>query len=390
MWFYNRNFWRMDITKFHKVLYKYDQKKYYLYFDFSISTFKKQKRKTRKFNFSETLLKFMSQNPSKSIYITRTKFERWGFNILWDTIFLNIDEFQRFCFWLEPRIDRANAFFRQDISIENINLIWATQEQVLEWIRDLSEEKQKDFTDKIHKNILIVDIKDSELLDEVKKRKIGLETFINIIEISKLQEINEIWDRMNLKRINYALDFWEEHKKSSKEIQDWQPFFKENFWVISQIFSSSVSFFDDEFYAWWLIQWKTKWWKWVDFVWKNEGADNISLIEIKTPTSKLIDNKEYWNRVWIYAMHADLMWAISQVLDQKDKTIKEYSNNSWEKNYKVFNPKTILIIGSLENEKMNLKQKGCFELFRNSQKDIDIITYNELFDKIKSLKDLLT
>lgn len=380
----------MDITAFHPVQYRYNKQIFTLYFNFNISSFQKIKRRARKFNFNETLLKFLSQNPSKSIYITREKFKEWGFKMVGNNIFLNIDEFQRFCFWLDPRIDRANAFFRQDISIENVNLIWATEEQILEWINQLSEEKKNDFLNKLDTNISIVNFEENELLDEIKRRNIWVKTFYNIIESSKSREIEEIWEKINLKRINNALTFWEEHKKSTKEVWDWQPFFKENFWVISQIFSSSLSFFDDEFYAWWLIQWKTKWWKWVDFVWKNDVSDNIALIEIKTPVAWLVKSKEYWWRIWIYPMHNDLMWSISQVLDQKDKTIKDFANNSWEKDYKVFNPKAILIIWSLENENMNKNQKWCFELFRNSQKDIEIITYNELFDKIKALKKLLT
>ncbi len=380
----------MDTTKFHNVSYKYDWKIYQLYFDFIIFTFQKEKRRTSKFNFSETLLKFSSQNPSKIIYITREKLEEWWYKMEWNKIFLNINEFQRFCFWLDPRIDRANAFFRQDISIENINLIWATEEQILEWIKELPEENKNDFLSKLGTEASLVSIDESKLLDEVKRRNIWIDSFSHIIESSESKDFQEIWEKMNLKRINNALDFWEEHKKSTKEVSDWQPFFKENFWVVSQIFSSSLSFFDDEFYAGWLIQWKTRGGKWVDFVWKNDVADNIALIEIKTPVSWLVKTSEYWGRVWIYPMHNDLMWSISQVLDQKDKTIKDFSNNSWEKNYKVFNPKAILIIWSLENEDMNLQQKWCFELFRNSQKDIEIVTYNELFDKIKALKNLLT
>jgi hypothetical protein len=65
----------MDKSKFQKVQYKYDKELYYLNFDFNISNFHKIKRRTRKFDFSETLLKFLSQNKDNELYITKTTFE---------------------------------------------------------------------------------------------------------------------------------------------------------------------------------------------------------------------------------------------------------------------------------------------------------------------------
>ena len=87
-------------------------------------------------------------------------------------------------------------------------------------------------------------------------------------------------------------------------------------------------------------------------------------------------------------MSEDLIWAISQVLNQKDLLQKDYLQNNAAKDFKVWNPKIILIIWSEEYEKINLEQRACFELFKNSNKDIEIITFDELFEKIKNLKSL--
>ncbi len=379
----------MDTSKFFTAYYSYEHHKYKLYFDFNRSKIWPNKvRKGYKFSFHETLLKFVSKNPDKKLYITEQIFER-GFKIDWDNIFLNINEFQKFCFWLDPRIDRANAFFRQDVSIENLILTWATEEQILSWIKDLNDEKKADFLSKIDWDISIMSISDAQLVDEFKKRKIWQKEVLMLIDGYTKEEINEFWEKIDMTRINMVLKFWEEHKTSSKEVKEWQPFFKENFWVISQIFASPVIIYDDEFYAWWISQWKRKWGKLIDFVGKNKFSSNISIVEIKTPVDSLVQKREYWGRAWIYPMHNDLMGAISQVLDQKDKTIKDYKHDNKWKEYDVFNPRAILIIGSESNDKIECDRQVCFDLYKNSQRDLDIVTYDELFDKVQTLKDLL-
>ena len=390
-WFWNLTENSMDISKFIPSLYNYEDWKYHLYFDFSWTKSSiKRIYRGRKFQFHETLLKFLSQNPTKKIFITELILQHSWFEIDWANIIININEFQRFCFWLGPRIDRANAFFRQDVSIENLTLTWATEAQILEWIKSLSSDKKEEFLSKIGWDISIVSMSDSQLLKELKNRKIWQKEILLFIDWYSKEEINEFGEKIDMTRVNMVLKFWEEHNKSAKEIAEWQPFFKKNFWVIGQIFASPVIIYDDEFYAWWISQWSRKWGKLIDFVGKNKFSNNISIIEIKTPVDSLVQKKEYWGRGWIYPMHNDLMWAISQVLDQKNKTIQDYKHDNKWKEHDVLNPRAILIIGSESNDKLEWDRQVCFDLYKNSQRDVDIVTYDELFYKVQALKDLLT
>jgi len=82
-------------------------------------------------------------------------------------------------------------------------------------------------------------------------------------------------------------------------------------------------------------------------------------------------------------MHKDLIGAISQVLNQKDQIQKDFKYDNNGKDYIVLDPKCILIIGN--KEEMNEDQNSCFELFRKNQKNIDIITFDELFKRIDGL-----
>jgi len=86
-----------------------------------------------------------------------------------------------------------------------------------------------------------------------------------------------------------------------------------------------------------------------------------------------------------------LSGAINQILNYKEELQKQFyelaKNN--EREFDVFNPKSIIIIGSLEFEKLENGKLKSFELFRYSNKDVDIITYDELFDKIEIFLSLL-
>jgi len=73
--------------------------------------------------------------------------------------------------------------------------------------------------------------------------------------------------------------------------------------------------------------------------------------------------------------------------DYNDFSLSKLKDGEWVKN--VFNPKSIIIIGSLELEKLENGKLKSFELFRYSNKDVDIITYDELFNKIEIFLSLL-
>lgn len=54
---------------------------------------------------------------------------------------------------------------------------------------------------------------------------------------------------------------------------------------------------------------------------------------------------------------------------------------------KALDPKVVLIVG--QKKDLNENQSICFELLRSNQKNLDIVTFDELLEKIKALKDIL-
>ena len=80
-------------------------------------------------------------------------------------------------------------------------------------------------------------------------------------------------------------------------------------------------------------------------------------------------------------MHKELSGAINQVLDQKDTYAKKFDSIKGENAIQSFNPKCIILIGRLDV--LDIKQHKAFELLRSSFKDIEIITFDELFARIQ-------
>lgn len=125
-----------------------------------------------------------------------------------------------------------------------------------------------------------------------------------------------------------------------------------------------------------------------DFLVKNGISNNTALFEIKTPAATLLDNTAY--RGNLYSPHKDLSGSINQMLDQKYKfqkeiaTIKENTKNYGLETYSVHG---VLIIGKMP---LDDDRRKSFGLFRGNSKDITIITFDELLEKLKLLHKFLS
>jgi hypothetical protein len=92
----------------------------------------------------------------------------------------------------------------------------------------------------------------------------------------------------------------------------------------------------------------------------------------------------------------DLSAAVQQVLTQRQTLTEEYLTRKGrdQDHPTAFNPRCVVIVGDtneFEDEHGNVDPKGVrsFELYRSNQRDVDVVTYDELFRKTKTLIDLL-
>lgn len=117
-----------------------------------------------------------------------------------------------------------------------------------------------------------------------------------------------------------------------------------------------------------------------------------TFIELKKPDTPLFKNSTVRSGVW--KLSTELMEAKSQILEQKAsgqiKIEKEtiHDSNGSEIKQKSYDSKVVLLIGSWDQIKDDvdlIKQTKIktFELFRRDSRNIEIITYDELYDRAK-------
>ena len=122
-----------------------------------------------------------------------------------------------------------------------------------------------------------------------------------------------------------------------------------------------------------------------DFLAATEAETKYTcLVEIKKPTSFLLQQREYRNGAW--GISKELSGAISQI--QVNCAQWEITDARTDHNRELLNgihsihPKGIVIIGKT-SELKSWDQKNSFERFRRELGSPEIITYDELFERAR-------
>lgn len=195
-----------------------------------------------------------------------------------------------------------------------------------------------------------------------------------------------IWSGYMINNLKNILNLWQQNKENSSE-EFWQNLFLENSIILSQVFSYPIILLEDSAYTGGKKIDNTGG-HLVDFLLTNNLSQNTALVEIKTPKTKLLGSLY---RNGIYNISTEITGAILQIFNYKDSFTKDYHrlNSESEKNFYAFNPQCMIIAGTWETEIIDPTQRKSFELFRNGLKDVQLITYDELFRKIQILIELL-
>lgn len=124
------------------------------------------------------------------------------------------------------------------------------------------------------------------------------------------------------------------------------------------------------------------------------GDNNFTtFVELKLPTTKLFGTSINRSNSW--KLSTELLEAFSQILEQKAsgqikiETTKELLDTKMEViNQHAYDSKTILLIGnwsevdsSSEAEGIKIIKKKTLELFRRDSRNIEILTYDELYKR---------
>lgn len=197
-----------------------------------------------------------------------------------------------------------------------------------------------------------------------------------------LEEV--VWMGHSAQRLVDILRTWNNNKSNGNE-EFWQTVFNENSYVLSQVFSVPVVFIKDRAHVGGMnIDRKEA--KFVDYLFSSEFSREAMLIEIKTPKTKLLGAK-YRS---VHGPSAEMSGAVVQVLDYRNELVRNLEGITRDTPHKisVFNPRCVLIAGNGETQLADDLKRKSFELFRTGLKDVEVVTYDELFRKVEVLAKL--
>jgi hypothetical protein len=166
----------------------------------------------------------------------------------------------------------------------------------------------------------------------------------------------------------------------------WQIRLREHSYAFSQLFSAPVTFIQGGAYVGG-TKLDGKDGRYLDFLLSGGNANQAILVEIKTPTTKLLGGKYRQN---VYPPSQKLSGALVQVNDYCDQLREEVHRLTKDKGIELntFNPRRIILIGNYKKELDDARKRHSFELFRSSLAGVEIVTFDEFFRKVDQLATL--
>lgn len=203
------------------------------------------------------------------------------------------------------------------------------------------------------------------------------------------ETLSELKDNIDLSYLSILITEFEQKLIQKHKELIYQSFFEENPLILTMLTGSSYVKFKNQAYVGGK-SFNNSNGQYPDFLQKHKITNNTFIVEIKTPQTSLLEKIPY-RKTGVYSASKDLSGSISQILTQKyqlETNIASLIKEAEDREVEAYNVQGLLIIGklsSLEGKAM----KRSFELIRNNQKNLRIITYDECLDQLKSLVDLL-
>jgi len=236
-----------------------------------------------------------------------------------------------------------------------------------------------------------------ELLQDALKNNVTTKDLINFGYRKKQLEIfNNL-----LNDLKFFGEFKEKlEEESSKKVtneQVWQKFFEKNTWILGY---GLDYIFNSELNSKKLEQVTSgsnfsEGGKRTDALLKSLGAINsLCFCELKLNSDPLLKQVQNSYRTESWQISDALAGAIAQVQRTVHKAVKEFSTKTEMKDKEdnltgetlyLYNPKAFVLIGNLNEffieEKINETKFSSFEMFRKNLKNIEIVTYDELYER---------
>ena len=199
-------------------------------------------------------------------------------------------------------------------------------------------------------------------------------------------ELPSLTTLLGLTSIKNALKNWSENQTNGSE-EFWQEELAERAYVLSQAYAYPIVIIKAKAYVGGK-QVSNTGGNIADFLAKVESTDAVLMIEIKTPRTKLL-GPEY--RDGVYPFSQDLSGAIAQALSYRRSLGLDFHNITADspKRLMLGEPRCLVIAGNAQEELKDIAKRESFELQRERLLGVTVITYDELFLKLRRLTELL-
>jgi len=200
----------------------------------------------------------------------------------------------------------------------------------------------------------------------------------------QLEEI--VWmGHTALAKVADFINLWPAHAKNADE-GFWQEMLKQHSFALSQAFSAPLLFVAERAYVGG-TQFDGKDARLVDYLFRHAVSEEGLLIEIKTPATQLLLKSKYRA---VHAPSAEITGAVTQLADYRRKYVEDFRKIASERQLQLesFSPRCLLIVGNGETELDSAVKRRSFELFRTGLRDVEVITFDELFKKVGALMNL--
>jgi Domain of unknown function (DUF4263) len=186
-------------------------------------------------------------------------------------------------------------------------------------------------------------------------------------------------------RLIELIRVWDENRENSDE-RFWQITLGAHSYAFSQLFSVPVIFIGSTAYVGGTQLDGTDA-RYLDFMLAGGSVNHAILLEIKTPTARLLGGKY---RRSVYVPSRELGGAVVQVNDYCDTLRRNVDQITRERKLELntFSPRRVVLMGNYEKELTEPKLRSSFELFRSSLAGVEIVTFDEFFRKVEQLAKL--
>lgn len=162
----------------------------------------------------------------------------------------------------------------------------------------------------------------------------------------------------------------------------WQRFFEDNLFILSMAFARPVHLLHTQFHAQGSGLDGTGA-QVGDFLFAEQGPA-LAIVEIKKPGTELMLNSPYRN-TQVFGPSAELSGAVTQVLYQQSSLRSHWILHGRRPELANSHPdniRCVVIAGQLPTDET---RRRCFEIFRSACKDVDVVTFDELLQKLRLL-----